>query len=125
MRSTGTATATQTDPSAQFFDDLGRRGHEPLLRTMTVTLRFDLASGQRTEHWLVTVTRGDIAVSRGTGRADAIVGVDKQLFDEIVRSDANFMASLARGAITVEGDVRPLVRFQRLFPGPTPERKSS
>jgi hypothetical protein len=36
-----------TDPTAEFFDELGRRGHEPLLEKATGTLRFDIADGKR------------------------------------------------------------------------------
>ena len=39
-----------TDATTEFFDDLGRRGHEPLLERVSGTLRFDLVRGERTDH---------------------------------------------------------------------------
>ena len=111
-------TSTTPDTTAQFFDQLNARGQEPLLGNMTTSLRFDLTSGPRTEHWLITVKQGDVSVSRRNGRADCVVRGDKELFDEIAAGHANLMANFLRGRLTVEGNAAPLVRFQRLFPGP-------
>ena len=112
-------TSTTPDTTAQFFDQLNARGQEPLLGNMTTSLRFDLTSGPRTEHWLITVKQGDVSVSRRNGRADCVVRGDRELFDEIAAGHANLMANFLRGRLTVEGNTSPLVRFQRLFPGLT------
>lgn len=110
------------DATAEFFDMLVERGHEPLLEKMTGTIRFDLRDGKKTELWLVTVVRGDLAVSRRNLRADCVVSADKALFDEVASGKTNAMAALLRGAIAVEGDVPLLVAFQRLLPGPPRSR---
>ena len=52
------------DATAEFFDALVERGHEPLLEKETVTVRFDLKQGKKTDRWLVSVVKGDLAVSR-------------------------------------------------------------
>jgi hypothetical protein len=54
----------RSDLTAECFDELASRGHEPLLRKVTGSARFDVVAGQRTEHWLVTIDKGDIRVSR-------------------------------------------------------------
>jgi len=105
------------DSTAEFFDELGRRGHEPLLEKATGTVRFDLDAGKQTERWFVTVSKGDLAVSRKNVRADCVVSTDRALFDGVASGKTNAMAALLRGAMAVEGDVRLLVAFQRLFPG--------
>ena len=104
------------DPTVEFFDELARRGHEPLFEKATGTVRFDLKDG-KTDHWLVTVAKGDLAVSRRNTRADCVVTTDRALFDGVASGKTNGMAAVLRGAMTVEGDVQLLVLFLRLFPG--------
>ncbi len=111
------------DPTSEFFDELGRRGHEPLLAHIKGTVRFDLMNRRRTERWLVTVKKGDVAVSRENVGADCVVAADRALFDSVASGKTNAFAALLRGAMSVEGDVRLLVPFQRLLPGPPPARK--
>jgi putative sterol carrier protein len=112
-----------TDATAEFFDALVERGHEPLLEKATGTVRFDLKDGKKTDRWLVTVVKGDFAVSRQNLRADCVVTADKSLFDGIASGKTNAMAALLRGAMGVEGDVQLLVLFQRLLPGPPRSRR--
>jgi putative sterol carrier protein len=111
------------DATAAFFGELGGRGHEPLLKKASGTLRFDLRDGRRVDRWLVAVTKGDVTVSHRNVAADCIVSSDKALFENVASGKTNAMAALLRGAIGVEGDVQLLVLFQRLFPGPPRTRK--
>jgi putative sterol carrier protein len=112
-----------TDATAEFFDALAERQHEPLLEKATGTVRFDLKDGRKMDRWLVTVVKGDLKVSRQNLRADCVVTADKSLFDGIASGKTNAMAALLRGAMSVEGDVQLLVLFQRLLPGPSRSRR--
>ena len=107
-----------TDSTAEFFEALGSRGHEPLLEKATGIVRFDLVDGKRTERWLVMLDRGDVSVSRKNAAADCIVRADRTLFDAMARGDVNGMAAYLRGELTLEGDPELLVLIQRILPGP-------
>ena len=110
------------DPTEQFFAELGSRGHEPLLRKASGSMRFDVVDGKRTRRWLVAVERGDMTVRRGGGDASCVVRADKAVFDKVASGRLNAVAAVLRGDLQVEGDWRLLVRMQRLFPGPRRRR---
>ena len=104
--------------TSQFFEELGQRGHEPLLQKTRGTLQVDLVNGKETEHWLVSVDKGDIEVSHRDGKADCTMRTRRELFDGLARGEVNAMAAMLRGTLGVEGDFELLILFQRLFPGP-------
>ena len=106
------------DATTELFENLAVKGHEPLLGNARGTLRVELADGTKTERWLVSVDRGDVAVSHRNGKADCTVRTTKEVFDGVARGEVNAVAAFLRGAITVEGDSQLLVLFQRLFPSP-------
>ena len=112
-----------TDSTAEFFQELGRRGHEPLLEKATGIVRFDLVDGRRTERWLVTLDRGDVSVSRKNAAADCIVRGDRSLLEAMATGEANAMAAYLRGELPLEGDPELLVLFQRVLPGPPKRRR--
>jgi putative sterol carrier protein len=107
-----------TDPTDEFFRELATRGYEPLLGRVSGTIRFDLADGDRVEHWYVTVKKGDVTVSHKNVKADAVLGGEKELFGRIATGRENGMAALLRGAIVPQGDVTLMLYFGRVFPGP-------
>jgi putative sterol carrier protein len=111
------------DSTAEFFAELARRGHEPLLKKATGTVRFDLEDGKKIERWSVAIHNGDIAVSRRPLTADCTFRANKALFDGVARGEVNAIAALLRGVLAVEGDWRLAVLFQRLFPGPPASAK--
>jgi putative sterol carrier protein len=106
------------DPTTEFFAELERRGHEPLLEKLKCTIRFDIVDGKRTSRWLVAIDRGDLTVSRRNASADSIVRVDRDLFNRLVTGRVNGMAAVLRGTIGVQGELEPMILFQRLLPGP-------
>jgi putative sterol carrier protein len=109
---------TSFPETAEFFDGLARRGHEPLLAKARGTVRVDLVDGKQSERWLVTVDRGDITVSHRNVRGDCTLRADKALFEAMARGEVNATAAVLRGDVGVEGDWELLVLFQRLFPSP-------
>ena len=111
-----------TDATTEFFDTLARRGHEPLLKKVTGTMRFDLVQGTRTDHYFVAIKPRDLAVSNENVEADCVVRADRSLFDAIASGEENLMAAVLRGALTFQGDAHLLLAFQRLFPEPPRSR---
>ena len=108
------------DATADFFDSLSRREHEPLLGKVRATVRFDIVDGSRTDHWMLGLDDGDIEVSRSDGDvpADCVIQADKAAFDKVASGRTNAMAAYLRGALTLDGEPRLLVRLVRLFPDP-------
>jgi putative sterol carrier protein len=111
-----------TDLTAEFFDDLAQRGHEPLLGNASGTIRFDIANGKKTEAWFVTIDKGDVTVSRSGGAADSTLTASKVVFDRLASGKASAVAEVLRGTLTIEGDLRLLVLVRRILPGPSPAR---
>jgi putative sterol carrier protein len=113
-----------SDATAGFFELLEQRGHEPLLDKVTGSVRFELTNGKTTERWIVSLDRGDIAVSQKNAKADCMARMPEELFREIVTGHENAMAAVLRGAVIVEGNPELLILLGRLFPGPPqPARK--
>jgi putative sterol carrier protein len=104
------------DATTEFFDWLAERGHEPFLEKASGTIGFELKKGNRTERWVVAVEKGDIAVSRKKTDCDCVIRTDVALFDRVVTGEANTVAAVLRGTITIDGDPAVAVLFQRLLP---------
>ena len=111
-----------SDVIAAFFDELGARGNEPLLKRATGTFRFEI-TGKRPERWLVHVRKGDVSVSHANRKADCMLRADREVFEAILSGRANALAATLRGAAAIEGDVSLLAMFQRLLPGPPRRRR--
>jgi putative sterol carrier protein len=107
-----------SDDVVEFFQELGRRGRQPLLAKVTGTVRFDLVTNGRTDQWLVAIDRGDAAISHQGGPAECTIRADRALFERLCRGEANAIAAVLRGALVCAGDVELLFAIQRIFPGP-------
>ena len=104
-----------SEASVQFFKDLGRRGHEPLLAKVSGRVRFEVVD-DGVGRWLVAIDSGDVAVAhKGRGR-----GVRDPWGQGAVRPDCrgeeNGMAAVLRGALVCTGDIELLYAIQRIFP---------
>lgn len=115
------------DVIGDFFREL-EKSHQPLLGKVQGTVRFDLTDADgTTDHWLVSVNRGDITVSQqkdlNLSRADCTIRSDKKLFERLIKGEANVIAATLRGAIFCTGNVELLFAIQRIFPGPPRKRQ--
>jgi hypothetical protein len=111
----GRGTASDTE---EFFRRLQERGHEPILKGDSGALRFDVDRSGTTERWFITVECGQVSVSHARGRADGVVKLDGDLFDQLVAGTANAVTAQLRGVLIAEGDLHLFMVFQRLFPSP-------
>ena len=107
-----------SDATGDFFQELERRGHEPLVGMVSGSVRFELRDGKRTERWLLRIERGDVTVTRASSAAACTIAADKSFFDRICRGEVNAMAAALRGALVCTGDADLLLAIQRLFPSP-------
>lgn len=103
--------------TTEFFDAMGRLGHEPLLQRVAAVVRFEIADGASLEHRTVTIDHGDVRVSVDDAPADCTFTCSSAEFEALVERRTSVMASLLRGALTVEGDPELLVLAQRLLAG--------
>jgi hypothetical protein len=110
--------ALMASRTEEFFAALGRRRREPLLAKASGTIRFDIAQGPATEHWFVSVSQGDVTVTRDTVEADSVVRTDRESFDRFAGGQANLLAAMLRGELAVDGDLSLAILVQRLLPGP-------
>ena len=104
---------TATD---DFFAELERRGHEPMLRRLSATVRWDILDGDRIEHRLVRIDHGDVRVTVSDEPADCVIIAERVVCDDVVTGRTNALAALLRGAAAVDGDFELMVPAQRLLP---------
>jgi len=102
------------DAVTAFFEDLGSRGHDPLLRNVSAVVRFDLASGKTTERWLLAIKKGNLSVSHRNVRADAVIRLSRDLFEAVASGRTTLLPAMLRGEVVLEGDYR-LVSAVRRF----------
>ena len=112
-----------TNPTDEFFDQLGHRGHEPLVSRVSGALRFEVAHRGETEIRLLTIDRGQLKVTRDADLADCVIRVDRSVLDAIITGKMNAMAAFLRGALSAEGNPEMMVIFQRLLPQPSATRR--
>jgi putative sterol carrier protein len=103
------------DTVTTFFEELGGRGNEPLLRKVSGTVRFDLVSGKPTERWLVAIRNGDVTVSHKNAAADTVIRLSRALFEAVAKGETNILTAMLRGEIALEGDYRLMFMVRRLL----------
>src|SRR5262245_36923846 len=57
-------TMISMDPTAAFFADLAKLGHEPLLEDIKGSIHVDVRRGARREGWTLVIDHGAVKVSR-------------------------------------------------------------
>ena len=103
------------DAVTAFFEEESSRGYEPLLRSVSGTVRFDLVSGKTTERWLVTIRKGNVTISRKNAAADTVMRLSKTLFEAVTKGETNILPALLRGEVVLEGDYRLMIMIRRLL----------
>ncbi len=114
-----------TNPTDEFFQQLGHRGHEPLVGRVNGALRFDVTHRGDTDIHCLKIDRGHITVCRDSGPTECVIRVERRVMDAIVTGQANPLAALLRGALSVEGNPEMMVIFQRLLPPPVNARRAN
>lgn len=114
-----------TEAGGELFERLGEAGHMPVMKQTSATMLFELLGGKRIVRWRVIVDKGQVSVARGNGPADCVMRADRELFGRMAAGKVNAFAAVLRGAVTIEGDPRLLVLFQRLLPGPSSPRPAA
>lgn len=109
----------------EFFDELGRRGHEPSLAMTSGMVRCDLTHDEHTDHWSIKIENGDIVVLHEDVRADAVLMLDRALFDGIASGEVNLTAAFFRGTVAIQGDFELICLFERLLSPPSMARERS
>ncbi|WP_167042618.1 SCP2 sterol-binding domain-containing protein [Salinibacterium sp. ZJ454] len=118
-------------PVADFFDELGRRGDEPLLRKISGRIRFDViddppadGTAPHADSWTVETRQGQLTVTRDAAlagaQADCTIRGRRSVFENLVSGRANANAAVIRGALEANGDLQLMVAIQRIFPAPPP-----
>ena len=107
-----------TDAAGELIERLGSVGELPVLGRAKGVMLLELTGGRQTERWRITVDKGAVGVARGSGPADCVLRADRKLFGGMAAGKVNPFAAVLRGAVTIEGDPRLLVLFQRLLSGP-------
>lgn len=107
-----------SDPISEFFASLAAPGYIATFAGESATLRFDVTGGSKMQHWYLTISNGNVAVTRDNDPADAIVRIERPYLEEIVTGRLNAQAAMLRQVLAVEGSMSALMMFQRCLPGP-------
>jgi predicted lipid carrier protein YhbT len=111
-----------TDHIEEFLSGLAAK--PPVeLRGITATLRIDVEEPDQVQHWLLAIADGTIAISARSGRADAVMTSSSALFNRLFKGEVNALTATLRGDLRIDGDLRLLLTFKRLLPGP-PNRRT-
>jgi predicted lipid carrier protein YhbT len=105
-----------SDPCDDFFDRLHDQRFDARLGRAKGTIRFEVLDSDPGEHWLVSLDRGAIRVSRDEGPADCVVRADRATLEGIVAGQINPTAAMIRGVVAATGNIDVLLHLQRLFP---------
>lgn len=110
-----------------FFDELGRRGYDPLLGRLSTTGRFEICDGDRVERWVLTVHRGHPAMTPDAKDIGWVVRVERGVFTQLVTGEVSALESLMRGALsfTLIDESQRFSLLTRLFAGAPATRTRS
>jgi putative sterol carrier protein len=102
-----------SDTTHAFFERLAKRDYEPLLHSVSGTIRNDIEDAGS---WFVIVNNGALTVSRNTAEADCVITCRREDFERMVVGKQNPMTLFMQGKMKIAGNVTLAQMFQRLFP---------
>src|SRR6266487_1060811 len=102
-----------SDTTQAFFERLAQRGYEPLLHSISGTVRLDIEDAGS---WYVAIKNGSLTVSRDTAGADCVLACSREDFDRMVVGKQNPTTLLLQGKMKIAGNIGLAQMFQRLFP---------
>jgi predicted lipid carrier protein YhbT len=102
-----------SDTTHTFFEQLATRGYEPLLHSVSGTIRCDIEDAGS---WFVVVNNGSLTVSRDPSEADCMFACSRENFERIVVGKQNPTTLFLQGKMEVAGNISLAMMFQRLFP---------
>lgn len=110
-----------TDPTAELFESIKRRGQVPALRQECGNVLVELKHDTQVEKWVVEVRNGQVNVTRDEREErepHCVVRADKAVFDRIAKGEENANVAYFRGELLIEGCIHLISAIERLFPGP-------
>ena len=110
-----------TDPTAELFESIKRRGQVPALRSESAKILIELTHDTQVDKWVIEVRNGQVNVTRDEREqreAQCVVRADKAVFDRIGKGEENANAAYLRGELLIEGNIHLISAIERLFPGP-------
>jgi putative sterol carrier protein len=102
-----------TDTTQAFFEQLAEHRYEPLLHSISGTIRWDIEGAGS---WFVGIQNGSVTVSRASTEADCVCKCSKEDFDRMVVGKQNPITLALQGKMKVTGNFGLAQIFQRLFP---------
>ncbi len=102
-----------TDTTEAFFRGLAERRYEPLLHSVSGTIRWDI---QGVGSWFIAVNNGSLTVNREMASADCVITCSEEDFDRMVVGKQNPITLYLQGKMRITGNAGLAQLFQRLFP---------
>jgi predicted lipid carrier protein YhbT len=102
-----------SDITQAFFERLAKREYEPLLHSVSGTIRCDI---QNVGSWFVVVNNGAPSVSSDTDVADCMFTCSREDFERMVLGKQNPTTLFLQGKMKITGNIGLALMFQRLFP---------
>ena len=105
------------DSTQTFFEEVAKRGREPLLHVVAGTIRFDLSDSAGSWHvWYLTIEHGNMTVSNDLADADCVVTCRLEDFDQVLQGKQNLLTAVMQGRVQISGDVFLAQMFTRVLP---------
>jgi predicted lipid carrier protein YhbT len=102
-----------SDTTQPFFERLATRDYEPLLHSVSGTIRCSIEDAGS---WLVAVNNGSLIVNRDTAEADCMFTCSREDFERMVVGKQNPTTLFLQGKMQITGNISLAQMFQRLFP---------